>query len=107
MGRFETILLIIVGFFVIFMLCLMFLPVAIYADEIHGHLCLGYLAEGGDYSADLQISYTFWIVTLQGGSRGSHGEEPRINPIFLLVQRHVLFRSYPQAGEIPEFCILP
>jgi hypothetical protein len=49
------------------MLCMMFLPMTIHADEIHGHFWLGYLAEDNDYSADLQISYTFWIVTLQGG----------------------------------------
>ena len=55
MRRLEIILLLIVTFLVIFMLCMMFLPHRLYADEIHGHLWLGYLAEDGDYSADLLL----------------------------------------------------
>jgi hypothetical protein len=50
MGRFETILLIIVGFLVVFMLCIMFLPVVVHADEIRMEVMLEI---GYDYSWDI------------------------------------------------------
>jgi hypothetical protein len=50
MGRFETILLIIVGLLVTFMLCLMFIPVAVHADEIHMEVMLEI---GYDYTWDI------------------------------------------------------
>jgi len=50
MGRFETILLIIVVFLVIFMLFIMFLPVVVHADEIHMEVMLEI---GYDYYWDI------------------------------------------------------
>ena len=59
MGRLEMILLIIVGLLATFMLCLMVLPVAVNAGEIHGDFSVGYITENDDFSTDLSISYEF------------------------------------------------
>ena len=90
MGRLETILLIIVGLLVIFMLCLMFIPVVVNAGEIHGDFSVGYITENDDFSTDLSISYELWIMEISGGIETLMERSPE-SPLFFCPYRNTYY----------------